>query len=116
MRAAGAHLLGCIYAGTFGLFRNKPTGFIPTEDEGRLIFPSNCRRPQAVTVRRSAATDERNAADHGRREQYFGYCRLNVINFSIKSNSGTFFVQLKPWDERKDKAKQLEGIMGNAAR
>src|SRR5690606_10040835 len=37
---------------------------------------------------------------------------LNVINFSIKSNSGTFFVSLKPWGERKDKDQQVEAIVG----
>ena len=42
---------------------------------------------------------------------YSAIAGLNVINFSIKSNSGTFFVQLKPWDERKDKEQQLDGIM-----
>src|SRR6476620_1281883 len=31
-------LLACIFAGTALLFKNKPTGFIPTEDEGRLFI------------------------------------------------------------------------------
>src|SRR5207342_3500563 len=31
-------LLICIGAGTFLLFRSKPTGFIPQEDEGRLFI------------------------------------------------------------------------------
>ena len=29
-------MLICLYAGTLLLFKNKPTGFIPTEDEGRV--------------------------------------------------------------------------------
>ena len=29
-------LLACLYVGTMFLFKNKPTGFIPTEDEGRV--------------------------------------------------------------------------------
>jgi HAE1 family hydrophobic/amphiphilic exporter-1 len=36
---------------------------------------------------------------------------LNAINFSTKSSSGAFFIQLKPWDERKDKTQQLYGVI-----
>ncbi len=97
-------LLGCIYAGTFGLFSAKPTGFIPTEDEGRLFvsfeLPEGAsQRPHArgapadvemLRTRRPACRTTRPSPG------------LTAINFSIKSNSGTFFVQLKPWDDRKD--------------
>jgi HAE1 family hydrophobic/amphiphilic exporter-1 len=38
---------------------------------------------------------------------------LNVVTFATKSNSGTIFTQLKPWSERKDKAKQLNGIIAS---
>ncbi len=30
---------------------------------------------------------------------YAGIAGLNVITFSTKSNAGTIFCQLKPWDE-----------------
>ena len=33
---------------------------------------------------------------------------LNVVTFASKSNSGTIFCQLKPWDERKSKANQIQ--------
>jgi HAE1 family hydrophobic/amphiphilic exporter-1 len=36
---------------------------------------------------------------------------LNVVTFSSKSNNGTIFCQLKPWDERKDKSLQLRSIL-----
>jgi len=36
---------------------------------------------------------------------------LNVVTFATKSNSGTIFCQLKPWDERKEKSLQLDGVM-----
>ncbi len=36
---------------------------------------------------------------------------LNVVTFASKSNSGTIFSQLKPWDERKDKSLQLSSLI-----
>ncbi|MDX5436306.1 MAG: efflux RND transporter permease subunit, partial [Pontibacter sp.] len=44
-------LLVCIYVGTFGLFQTKPTGFIPTEDEGRLFV--SVELPQAASSQRT---------------------------------------------------------------
>ncbi|WP_034256751.1 efflux RND transporter permease subunit [Adhaeribacter aquaticus] len=105
-------LLVCIYAGTVGLFRAKPTGFIPTEDEGRLFVTFEL--PQAAS---STRTQEilKQISEILRTtpgvNNYSGIAGLNVLNFSIKSNSGTLFVQLKPWDERKDESTQLFGII-----
>ena len=42
---------------------------------------------------------------------YAGLGGLNVVNFSSKSNSGTIFCQLEPWEDRKDKELQLQGLM-----
>ena len=36
---------------------------------------------------------------------------LNVVTFAAKSNSGTIFCQLKPWDERKSKSDQIQGVI-----
>jgi HAE1 family hydrophobic/amphiphilic exporter-1 len=41
---------------------------------------------------------------------------LNVVTFATKSNSGTIFVQLKPWDERSDKSLQLNGLIATLQR
>ena len=41
---------------------------------------------------------------------------LNVVTFSTKSNSGTVFCQLKPWDERKTQSEQLAGIISEMNR
>ena len=40
-----------------------------------------------------------------------GLAGLNIISFSFKSNVGTMFVSLKPWDERKSKELQLQSII-----
>ena len=36
---------------------------------------------------------------------------LNAITFATKSNSGTIFAQLKPWNERTDKSLQLSSLI-----
>ena len=35
---------------------------------------------------------------------------FNIITGATKSNSGTVFTQLKPWDERKDKSLQITAM------
>ncbi|MBD0261076.1 MAG: efflux RND transporter permease subunit, partial [Cytophagales bacterium] len=106
-------LLVCVYAGTFRLFSTKPTAFIPTEDEGRLFV--SFELPEAAS---SARTQEvlRQIAETLRTtpgvQNYAAIAGLNFINFSIKSNSGTFFVQLKHWDDRKEASQMLSAIIG----
>jgi HAE1 family hydrophobic/amphiphilic exporter-1 len=40
-----------------------------------------------------------------------GIASLNIISFSNKSNVGTLFVLLKPWDERKGKSSHVQGVI-----
>jgi HAE1 family hydrophobic/amphiphilic exporter-1 len=105
-------ILVCIGVGTVFLFKNKPTGFIPTEDEGRLYITYEL--PEASSTTRSLQTLDSMmhilktvpGIDH-----FAALGGLNVVTFSSKSNSGTIFCQLKPWDDRKKKEEQLQGII-----
>src|SRR5207245_941198 len=47
-------LLLCVFVGTFFLFKSKSTGFIPNEDEGRLIM--SMELPEAASTTRSLET------------------------------------------------------------
>lgn len=104
-------LLICIIAGTGILFKNKPTGFIPTEDEGRLFITYEL--PEASSTARSlevlngimAKLKETPGIAH-----YAALGGFNIITGATKSNSGTVFTQLKHWDERQDKSLQLAAI------
>jgi HAE1 family hydrophobic/amphiphilic exporter-1 len=104
-------MLVCIMAGTALLFRNKPTGFIPTEDEGRLFvtyeLPEASSTSRSLEVLNSIMTKmkETPGIDH-----YAALGGFNIITGATKSNSGTVFTQLKHWDERKDKSLQLAAI------
>lgn len=105
-------ILVCLIVGTVFLFKSKPTGFIPQEDEGRLFITYEL--PEASSTARSLQTlqkmmnimDSTPGIGH-----YAALGGLNVVTFASKSNSGTIFTQLKPWDERKDKSQQLNGII-----
>lgn len=105
-------LLVCICVGTVLLFKTKPTGFIPTEDDGRIYVTYEL--PEASSTTRSVEVlhqimdimKETPGIDH-----YAALGGLNVVTFASKSNSGTIFSQLKPWEDRKKKSEQLQGII-----
>ncbi len=105
-------ILVCIIIGTFLLFKNKPSGFIPTEDEGRIYITfdlpeaSSSTRTVAVIKRMMSILDSIPGVGH-----YAALGGLNAVTFANKSNSGTIFCSLKPWDERKDKSLQLQAMV-----
>lgn len=103
----------CLLIGTAVLFRNKPTGFIPTEDEGRVFITFEL--PEASSITRSVEVlhkvmsilDEVKGIGH-----YAAVAGLNVVSFSNKSNAGTIFCSFDPWDERKTREEQLYALIG----
>ncbi len=106
-------LLICIGIGTVLLFKQKPTGFIPTEDEGRVYITYEL--PEASSTTRSIdvldslmkIVGETPGVDH-----FAALGGLNVVTFSTKSNGGTIFCKLKDWDERTKPSEQVPGIIG----
>lgn len=110
-------LLVLVILGAALLFKNKPTSFIPTEDNGRLYITFEL--PEAVSTARTVdvLNDVMGILKEIKGVGHFAaIAGLNVITFSTKSNSGTVFCQLKPWDERKSKADQLDGIIAEMNR
>ena len=105
-------LLACLYVGTVGLFATKPTGFIPTEDEGRLFVSIELPEGSSATRTEAVLADiGKIMADVPAIRNYTAIGGLNAINFSFKSNSGTMFVQLQPWAQRENEAEQLQGVI-----
>jgi hydrophobic/amphiphilic exporter-1 (mainly G- bacteria), HAE1 family len=101
-------LLACIMAGDYLLFKTKPTGFIPTEDEGRIYITFEI--PESGSTTRSLAVlDSMMKIAQGVPGvlHVAALGGLNVLTFGIKSNAGTIFMQLKPWDERKENSQQI---------
>jgi hydrophobic/amphiphilic exporter-1 (mainly G- bacteria), HAE1 family len=105
-------MLIVLFAATFLMFKAKPSGFIPLEDEGRIFITfelpdaSSTARTVEVLNKVMKTLDDTPGVAH-----YAGLGGLNVVTFSTKSNSGTVFTQLKPWDERKEKSLQVTGII-----
>jgi HAE1 family hydrophobic/amphiphilic exporter-1 len=105
-------LLACLYVGTVVLFNTKPTGFIPTEDEGRIFVAVELPEGASATRTRAILSEMGEImAEVPAIRSYTAIAGLNVLNFSFKSNSGTYFLQLQPWSERKDPSQQLAGVM-----
>jgi HAE1 family hydrophobic/amphiphilic exporter-1 len=106
-----------MFAVTFILFKNKPTGFIPLEDEGRIFITFEL--PEASSTTRSVAVLDTmmNILRTTPGIAHFAALGgLNVVTFATKSNSGTIFIMLNPWDERKDKKLQLNSLIATLQR
>ena len=104
-------LLLLVFA-TYAMFVKKPTGFIPLEDEGRVYITYEL--PEASSTSRAVEVMNKIMDVLGNMEgvnHYSAIAGLNVITGASKSNSGTIFCMLKPWDERTDKSLQLNALI-----
>jgi hydrophobic/amphiphilic exporter-1 (mainly G- bacteria), HAE1 family len=105
-------MLVVLFVGLFFLFKNKPTGFIPIEDEGRLFV--TYEMPEATSTTRNVAMlleISKRIRSLPEVKVVGGLAGLNIVTFSTKSNAGTIFVALKPWDDRKGKEHQVQSVI-----
>jgi HAE1 family hydrophobic/amphiphilic exporter-1 len=100
---------------TFGLallMKVKPTGFVPLEDEGKLFV--SYEMPEGSSITRSRAMFQdlvgRVKTIPGIRV-VGGLPGFNILNGSGKSNVGTMFILLEPWDKRKGKELHVQSIL-----
>ncbi|MBP7557126.1 MAG: multidrug efflux RND transporter permease subunit [Chitinophagaceae bacterium] len=105
-------MMVALFVGLTFLFKNKPSGFIPTEDEGRLFVTYEMAEASSTNrsidmlktiMARVQSLPEVNVVG--------GLAGLNIISFSNKSNVGTMFVNLKPWDDRKGKEHHVQSVI-----
>ncbi|HTY10055.1 MAG TPA: efflux RND transporter permease subunit [Bacteroidota bacterium] len=105
-------LLLCICIGTLLLFKNKSTGFIPSEDDGNLYItfqlPPASSTAQSVAVMTKLMSVVASTPGVG---HYAALSGLNVVTNATNSNCGTIYCQLKPWDERSTRSEQVPGII-----
>jgi multidrug efflux pump len=91
------------------LFQVLPTSFVPNEDQGyvmaSIIMPdaASLDRTKAVTSRVDEIFSKLPGVDN--RTQLAGY---SLLDNGFKTNSGTFFVTLKPFDERYESIKKAK--------
>lgn len=102
----------CLIVGLVYLFKTKPSGFIPVEDEGRLFVTYEMQEATSTTrniamikevMKRVSAIPEVKVVG--------GLAGLNVISFSNKSNVGTMFVTLQPWADRKGAEHHVQSVI-----
>lgn len=105
-------LLIMLIFGVYVMIIKKPTGFIPLEDEGRLNITFEL--PEASSTSRTVEVmkelmdilSQIKGVSH-----FSAIAGLNIVTGATKSNGGTLFCQLKPWDERKSKSEQMFALM-----
>ncbi len=99
--------------GAYLLFLVLPSAFIPTEDEGRIFITFEL--PEAASTDRTieVMAEMTNILDSVPEiESYTGVPGLNAITFTTRSNTGTVFCQLKPWDDRTGEGQGIFALVG----
>ena len=105
-------MMVCLFVGLFFLFKNKPSGFIPTEDEGRLYVTYEMQEGASTTRSKAMLVEiQKRLKTIPGVKTVGGLAGLNIISFSNKSNAGTIFVLLEKWEDRTEKELQLKNIM-----
>ncbi len=102
-----------LVVGLYLLFRAKPTEFIPNEDQGGLYVPYVL--PEASSTTRSIALLKQimdSVQSIPGVNVVGGLAGFNVAdNGSTKVNTGTLFVALKPFEERKDASLSQDAVL-----
>ena len=105
-------LLVCICIGTYFLFQDKPSGFIPSEDDGNLYvtfqLPPASSTTQSVQLMSKLMTVVGSTPGVA---HYAALSGLNVVTNASNSNNGTIYCQLAPWDDRNEASQQVPGII-----
>jgi HAE1 family hydrophobic/amphiphilic exporter-1 len=105
-------LLVCIGIAAYFLFKTKPVGFIPSEDDGLVYVTYELPEASATTQSVDVMTKLMNVVETTPGiEHYAALSGFNVITGSTKSNSGTIYCQLKPWSERTKSSDQLPDLI-----
>ncbi|MDA3614843.1 efflux RND transporter permease subunit [Polluticaenibacter yanchengensis] len=106
-------MMVCLIVGLVFMFKAKPGGFIPTEDEGRLMIAYEL--PEASSTTRNVEVLQRIMAitkEEPSLRIVGGLSGFNIISGTNKSNAGTVFINLQPWDTRKNPNDHAMAILG----
>lgn len=97
---------------TFWWYRQLPTGFLPTEDQGYLIVA--VQLPDAASQRRTREVVEKINqvfADSPGVETWFTLGGTSLLEGSQSSNAATLFIRLTDWSQRNAPELQQEAIV-----
>lgn len=110
---AGAGL-AVVFVAVFIWTRNSPTGFIPTEDQGFIVYSVNL--PPGASLDRTQKVMEKIddiLADIEAIERRASIAGLNIVANANSSNYGVGFIRMKPHGERGavDNIQQVMGLI-----
>ncbi len=91
-----------------GLGKLVPGGFVPEEDQGYIMM--GVQLPDAASLGRTdkvVAKIEKVLKSVPEIRSSTSITGLNVFTFNSSNNAATFFVQLKPWEDREKTAKEV---------
>ena len=110
-------LLVCVCIGAYLMFQAKPTGFIPSEDDGNLYVTYQLP-PASSTIAATNVMQQlmKVVGTTPGVAHYAALSGLNVVTNASNSNNGTIYCQLSPWDERSKSTEQVPGIVGELQR
>src|SRR5947207_5254360 len=94
--------IGILMFAIVSLVRNIPGGFVPEEDQGYIMV--NAQLPDAASLERTDAAMKKAEGILAKNEAIEGFNTISgysLLTSAYSSNMGFFFVQLKPWEERK---------------
>ncbi|MGD9637017.1 MAG: efflux RND transporter permease subunit, partial [Pirellulales bacterium] len=102
-----------LIVGTVWWYRQLPTGFLPTEDQGYILI--SVQLPDAASQARTRVVMDK--IDHILKdtpgiEDWFQIGGLSLLDQSSAPNMGTVFVTFDPWEERLPKGLTLEALLG----
>ncbi|SEM61679.1 hydrophobic/amphiphilic exporter-1, HAE1 family [Mucilaginibacter gossypiicola] len=105
-------VLVCICTGTYILFKLKPSGFVPSEDGGRLYItyqlPEASATIQSVNVMTKLM---KIVASTPGILHYTAISGFNILNGGANSNNGSMFCMLTPWDDRTTPDTRIQGLI-----
>jgi HAE1 family hydrophobic/amphiphilic exporter-1 len=102
-------LFFCVGAGFFA--SRIPSSFLPDEDQGYLYV--NLQLPSGASLERTTAATkevEKIIMDTPGVQYCTSFVGFSLLSFVRTSYNSTFFVNLKPWDERKTRAEQFQTL------
>jgi HAE1 family hydrophobic/amphiphilic exporter-1 len=106
-----ALLLAAVAAATVFTGGKLPTGFVPAEDQGYLFI--SAQLPDAASLQRTDVVCEeveKILATTPGVAHYDGIAGFNLLALSASTDTAFFFVNLKPWEDRKTEELGAEGI------
>lgn len=94
------------------LYQKLPSTFVPDEDQGYFIVA--VALPEGTSLNRTYETMEALNKEISEIDGIKNVMRVSgysLLSSAAKSNSGSFFINLIPWDERTDRELSLDAII-----